>query len=320
MEKSKSKVALIITIVLLILVIAGLICYIVLNSNNENELEEKPVAEETSKPEDIVNERDLTTEEIAEIDEYLRNGKLNFLASEYKEPKEANLYFQIIYGYNSDKDLKRIVTYVDTDEELTNIGMTKEEIQTLKDFTKLAKITKKDLNEYLSNNLGVFTEDLNLDFMYKYSDTYEAYYFYDPTDAFPINVVIISGKINQNGEYVLKYEGDYGYSWTLTLRKDGDNYKFVSNVNNLSDKIMNIENKEYDKRTEEYSEQLDCIMHYEGDTLYYAELVNKEDDNDKSVYYYEDNVCFACINNKGSVLEYYNEYFNVSKTILSLFR
>lgn len=313
MEKSKSKLALIMTIVLLVLVIVGLICYIVLNQNNENELEKRPESEK------IVNETELTTEEIEEIGEYLKNGKLNFLASEYKEPKEANLYFQIIYGYNSDKDLKRIVTYVDTDEELTNIGMTKEEIQTLKDFTKLAKVTKKDLNEYLSNNLDVSTEDVNLDFMYKYSDTYGAYYFYEPTDAFPINAIITSGKIDQNGDYILEYEGDYGYSWTLTLRKDGENYKFRSNVNKLSDKIANIENKEYDKRTEEYNEQLDCIMHYKDDTLYYAELVNKEDD-DKSVYYYEDNVCFACINNKGSILEYYNEYFNISKTILALFR
>ena len=44
----------------------------------------------------------------------------------------------------------------------------------------------------------------------------------------------LSGKINEEGLYIIKYEDMFEYDWTLTLKKDGEKYKFVSNISDVS--------------------------------------------------------------------------------------
>ena len=328
MEKNKSKAVFITIIVLLVLVIAGLVCYIVLDKNNENKgktekqeqtIQNTPTPEAIQTSEETEQERELTTAELEEIEEYLKNGKVNFLASEYNKPEDANLYFQIIYSC-FDEDLEKLITYVDSDKELKNIGMTDEDIQILKEFTRMAKITAKDLNEYLNNNLGVSIKDVNLDFIDKYSSDYDAYYFYEPTDAFIMNIMLISGTINKEGLYVIKYEGDYEYKWTLTLRKDGENYKFVSNINEASKKIGEIKETEgLTSKKLKYNDSVDCVIYYKNNELYYAELISENDDNEeRTTYYFDNSECFACVENVVYLSEYY-DYEVIGERIYEIF-
>ena len=342
MESKKKKIVMIVVITVLVLIIIGLIGFIVWDktrqtNNSENNLETKSTttpdvittaeAPSPKATDNISKERELTITELNNIKEYLENNhKLLFLANEYKKPEDAKIYLQVMYEYD-DSDLTRTVM---TKQEMIsalfdNNGREydEEEINDTYNDIMLYKIASKDLDEYIKKNLGISLSNLkNIDL--EYVSSLDAYWVMQPKDAFELNIEMVSGQINKEGLYVVEYTDNYNYHWIATLKKNEESYVFVSNVNTVNSKIEKIENNssKYSKKTKKYSDYLECVMYYEDNNLYYAELVPSNSDDYSSIYYiyyFENNVCFACINYKGSPIEYYSDYEIASKQILNLF-
>ena len=301
MKKSK----LIILITIIVLLIAGIICYIMFNpKDNPNNTEPK------------IEARELTELELDGIYDYIsNNSKMYFLASEYKKPEEINLYLQIIYGY--DDELK---TSVATERELFDLGLDEETINFIREegFDKI-KITAEDMDKYLQDNLAVSSKDIDLGWMEYYSEKHDSYYYSEPSDAFAMNINFISGKINEEGLYIIKYEDMFEYDWTLTLKKVGEKYKFVSNISDVSEKIEEISKIENLEAIELQNEDsFEYVMYYDNETLYYVEVYESDTEQLNSIYYYEDSKCFACKMEVEYLLAY-EEYDTYGKYLYEVF-
>lgn len=301
MKKSK----LIILTTTIVLLIAGIICYIMLNQkDNPNNTEPK------------IEARELTESELDGLYDYIsNNSKMYFLASEYTKPEEINLYLQIIYG--QDDELK---TSVATEQELYDLGLDEDTMNFIKEegFDKI-KITTEDMDKYLQDNLAVSSKDIDLGWMEYYSEKHDSYYYPEPSDAFAMNINFISGKINEEGLYIIKYEDMFEYDWTLTLKKVGEKYKFVSNISDVSGKIEEISKIENLEAIELQNEgSFEYVMYYANETLHYVEVYDADTEQLNSTYYYEDSECFACKMEVEYLLAY-EEYDTYGEYLYDLF-
>lgn len=302
--KNKALIIILVVIIIALLATVGVFVFKLYNKDTENEkIGEKNL--ETSVPEEIIKERELSKKELEEIDDYLQNGKIFFLATEYEKPEEANLYYQIHYGF--DDELKKETM---TKEEIISVGIDEEILE----LTTVSKIKAKDMEEYIKDNLGIsmkaWKEKDSSDITY--SSDYDIYYYYEPTDAYPPYSELISGKINKDGQYLIDYIDGYNYTWTVTLEKNDDRYVFVSNINSAKEKIDEIKAMtNLDTKTVNYNVNYDCKLYYKNDTLYYAELINANTEEmgelagKTDAYYYFDNNKFLA-----SIYKYDTEVYS----------
>lgn len=332
--KKGSKVAIVTITTLLVIAIIVLICLLVMKNQKDSNPEESTTnIENTNISENKKNEEKvLTSEELKEIEDYIKNNnKSLFLVPEYKEASEIDLYFQI--RYINDKELK--VQGASKAEEAKmynkefNANISEEDIDRVKNELPMSfvinKYTKNSLNKYLKENLDVNINDVDLSFL-TYLDESDAYFMIEPTDAFEFNFKFVSGKVLNNGMYEIKYTqedvyNNFKYNWTLTLEKNGEKYVFVSNVNDLSNKIENISKTPgLSKQRKAYSASLDCEIYYKNNTIYYAKLISNENIPIITTHYFENGEYLISKADKGTRLKPYNYEDYVADKIIELFK
>lgn len=328
-SNSKKTTAITIAICLVIVIIAIVISVLALNGNFQDKkentepksIEDENVVEVTETPKteepDEVKEIQLTDNQLLEIQEYIENGKVKFLTSEFTKPEEADIYLQLQYGYDPELKVEEIsleeeVAYFskqNISEDFLNEHTIEEYIEETRNIMgdPLKKFSKTNLDAYIKNNLGVATSDLDLSFL-TYIEEFDAYYMERASDAFIKNIAVLSGKINKDGLYEVKYRSTYAYTWIVTLRKEENRFIFVSNINNLSEKIAEIrKTKGLIVKEGQYNNALDYKMHYKDNALYYVEVYSESDTHyaPEQIYYYENNQCIACTTNVVGLEEYY---------------
>lgn len=147
-----------------------------------------------------------------------------FLTSEYKSPKDIDLY-ELFY------DGAYIVGNVSEVSE--------EEKQLLLDpyldkiHSPIIRITTREMNEFLQKYMGITLEDTNkygLDKMY-YLEEYDAYYLMH-ADTNVSYVIFQGGKINDDGTITLMYTPsmDGGSIYWVTLKEEEGKYYIISNI------------------------------------------------------------------------------------------
>lgn len=341
-KKSSNKATIAVVIIcLLISIVAIVVCYLVLNDKisfgkkeNTESKESKETVVTATPVEAKSEEKDLTKAELTEFEEYIESGKVDLLVAEFAEPEDVKLYMQLQYGEYGDDDLESeeltkqeeidyfTINKADIEYSL-NQGLTIEEyIEEVRDISgdPLKKYSKNSLNKYLKNTLGLTVDDVDLSFM-TYMEKYDAYYMGRPSDAFMKEITLLSGKVNSEGLYFIKYEDDYGYEWTLTLKKNGEKYLFVSNVNNLSEKIKEIKNtSDLTVKEGEYNTSYDYKMYYKDKNLYYVEMKDKQMEDFSSTYYFENNKCIAQIMDSYYFEEYYEYTGTVPTELINIFK
>ncbi len=249
MEKSKTKGILIAVIILLILIIAILVCYIVIDKNNSskedksnNEPKVENISSEDKKKEDNnepkvenissedkkeknnnelktekIESRNLTTKELEYFENYFNDSENNgFLITEYNKPKEVNIN-DVLYSNSIGKDLTQ-----EEEKEYSKL-MGWEEPP-----TQCFKYKKDDINNLLKNKMNISLSDLEIKLNYLYIEKYDAYFdIHGDTNYIPIEVT--SGKINDDGLYIINYTMD-DEEKTVVMEKSKDNYLFISNT------------------------------------------------------------------------------------------
>lgn len=233
MEK-KTKIIMTIIIVILVLIIAGLVGYIVLDKrdeiNNEPNREDISSLNKNDKDDDeqtieeIPSEekaRKLTKEELKEFEDYFNDFENNgFLVTEYAKPEEVDINY-VLYSNSIAEDLS-----AEEMDEYSNMMGWASELDGPP--TQCFKYKKEDINELLKNKMNISLDDLEIKLEYSYISKYDAYFdIHGDTIYMPVEV--ISGEINNEGLYIIKYTMNEEEK-TVTMKKVEDNYLFVSNT------------------------------------------------------------------------------------------
>lgn len=281
----------------------------------------------TASPDYDNNELSIT--EINEIKKYMDKDKVCLLAGEFKEAKDANLYFALQYGteLKSEKATKQeelVYFAINTDETNTMLqsGKTMEDyIEQVRDIMgdPIKKFSRENLDKYLKNNLDVTSKDVNLKFM-TYVEKFDSYYMTRASDAYVRKITILSGK-KEDGIYTIKYKDEYNYTWTAKLKKDGSSYIILSNVNDVSDKIAEInEIKGLNKLEGNYNKTLKYYAYYKGSDLYYVVIYNTSTGMEalEEIFYYDDNTCIANVT-ESDYLEQYYDYSYMGDKLYEMF-
>lgn len=197
----------------------------------ETESREEETRQQTEAPETAgeFEERDLTNEELREFTRWINQGSnygnYGFLLSEYVRPEDADLE-QIFYsgaGLETEQ-----MTPKETEAYLTAVGA--DEI-----YTDCTRLTTSQINEVLEQKLGCHLEDMTKEFMWVYLPDSDAY-VWEHGDTNYMNFTCVSGRQTGADTYELEcVPGDENYtpyvpSCRVTLQKNGDDYRFLSNV------------------------------------------------------------------------------------------
>ncbi len=166
---------------------------------------------------------DLTVDELNRFNtEFFGGEQFNmrnkFLTSEYGTTKNINLYNLFYDGVGNTYDVtederKQLKSALGTDELLDVI-----------------KVPVDAMNQMLNRYAGISLDDtikLGLDGTVYLAD-YDAYY-YNHGDSNYCEYKMKSGKRTADGKVSLRYDGDLGYEYKVTLAEFGNEYIFVSN-------------------------------------------------------------------------------------------
>jgi len=203
----------------------------------ESETIKKPTEVEFTEDEETGR---LSKEQLDYFTEYfnlhVNNG---FLIVEYNDIKEAQLDEGLLYPFISDANN----ILMDDEEEKNVYGDIVE--------ADIYKVTKKQLNEFLVKNTGLTIDEfkqgpeLGKDKMHRivYSEKYDAYYMTSAGALGKVEECLSGEKIGN--VYKLEFKDSI-----LTLNKEGENFKVVSNIFKISKKTdkeeTNKENTEKD--------------------------------------------------------------------------
>lgn len=281
MKNSKVIITLACTVVILLAIIGGLVYFLVINSKNSNTTENNTTNNTTTNTTDNSNNkveaRALTEKELKEFEEYFNSMENNgFLVATYENPKEVDLG-EALYVNSIGKQLTK-------EEEKDYMNKTHMDEM----YTDCTKYEKEDINKLLNEKLGISLNDITTDFTYLYIEKYDAY-FNMHGDTNYLYAKCKSGKINEDGLYIIDYEMN-NTERTVTMKKNNDKYLFVSNIDNTQVEVEK-EVGEIMLRSNLATKKVgDYTMYYENDNLYCAV---QEDSEYGRTLYYKNNKCFA---------------------------
>jgi len=167
----------------------------------------------------------LTQTELSSFSNYFNQNENNgFLLSYYKKPAEIDLAQALFNGAGITQ-----TGLSDSEKNAFLEAINEEEI-----YTDVTKLTTKQINTFLKKKAGITLSDITKQFTWVYLSKYDTYYFQHGDTNFSV-IECISGYKTKDELYVIKYRNDYmseGDSATVTLKKSGSDYLFVSNVEN----------------------------------------------------------------------------------------
>ena len=196
---------------------------------------EKPTEAPTEKPTEAPTESitpdlpepgPVSQEELCVIEEYLNKVENNgFVGINcYDSPAEIQLLWVFHNGAGIQLEADQ---WADGEAEavLKALGWSKF-------HTPPAKIPREAANALLVKKCGLSLEAWK-NFPYSYVEAYDAYY-YTRSEEMRFPVIVESGEIDENGQYIIRYAIAYecptGDTYTVTLRKTYSGYQFISNV------------------------------------------------------------------------------------------
>ena len=196
---------------------------------------EKPTEAPTEKPTEAPTESitpdlpepgPVSQEELCVIEEYLNKAENNgFVGINcYDSPAEIQLLWVFHNGAGIQLEADQ---WADGEAEavLKALGWSKF-------HTPPAKIPREAANALLVKKCGLSLEAWK-NFPYSYVEAYDAYY-YTRSEEMRFPVIVESGEIDENGQYIIRYAIAYecptGDTYTVTLRKTYSGYQFISNV------------------------------------------------------------------------------------------
>ena len=197
----------------------------------ENRSEEPDIEQAAENPETGIEgqenvPRDLTSEELRGFTQWI-NGKSNygFLLSEYTRPQDVDLS-QVFYSGAGIETAPLSKAEEEAYLEITG----EEEIYT--DYTRL---TTGEIDEFLKEKLGLSLEDMTKGLPWACLPDSDAW-VWQHGDTNYMNFTCVSGRQISADTYELEcVPGDENYepavpSCRLTLRKQGEDYQFLSNI------------------------------------------------------------------------------------------
>lgn len=173
----------------------------------------------------------VTQDELQTIEAYLNDLENNgFVGSNcYNSPSEIQLLWVFYDGAGIGLDM---VQWAEGEAEAVLAAIGWEEF-----FNSPIKIPAAAANAYLLEKCGkplsAFNGGTIQDF--HYVESYDAYYTMHG-DTNRTSIKVESGKIDETGHYIIRYAIAYGsptgQTFTVTLRKAGNGFQFLSNVEN----------------------------------------------------------------------------------------
>ena len=251
---NKSSKIIIILLIVLIIAVLGVGGYIVFKMNDkeekndntqvvQNDSNQPKINNESVKNENIRNENvksggssntettTLTSAELKEIETYLNETVNNGFANPYNT-------------YSKPEEIKLDTIFYDSFAVGENNEISEEEMNAYKQkggdgTTDLRKVTTKQAEQRFLEKTGEKLTNLKSRLNWTYIEKYDAYYT-EGGDTGMMNIKCESGTKTSDGKYVIKIKADawndqYVYS-TLTMKKSGNNYIFVSNENTSNSK------------------------------------------------------------------------------------
>lgn len=214
----------------------------------QNELpDQKSEGQEVSDNQDVAEQEvwiELSDEELDSFTDFV-NGIENygFLLSEYTTPTDVNLY-EVFYSGAG------ICAHSLTDDELEayeqETGWTIE--------LDVEYLTTAQINDFLMDKTGYSLEEMKEPFTWTYLEKYDAYIF-QHGDTNYCSFICTEGKRKDEDIFEIHYkpQQEYGVNaGILTLRRNGDDYIFVSNYfDNSTDDSENIQENDAQNQTVE---------------------------------------------------------------------
>ncbi len=191
-------------------------------TNNEKIIKNQENNEYTNaKPEKVIYPVNLTTSELKEIEEYLNQKENNGFVSPYNtytKPSEINL---------------NTIFYDAFALEGGNNSLSEDELNAYKAMgrygdTDIRKVTTEQAKQRYLEKTGETLTNLSSRLNWIYLEQYDAYYT-EGGDTGMVDVKCLSGLKNEDGTYVVKINAG-NVNETVILKKNGDNYLFISNV------------------------------------------------------------------------------------------
>lgn len=171
----------------------------------------------------VTFENYLSNEQLQEIETFL-NARANngfVQANTYYKPQEIDLNWAFYHGGGAGIPLEEL-----TDEELRIFVSEGRSAFNLKHVmrrsdidTFLRKVTGLSLDHFVEMDRNEFV----------YSEGLDAYFDYHTDSALSV-VMVLSGGIDESGNYVVYYMEEYGGVMVVTLRPTDDGYQFISNL------------------------------------------------------------------------------------------
>lgn len=195
-------------------------------NSEKQQPEEEPEEEE---PAGEFAERDLTNEELREFTKWINQGSnygnYGFLLSEYTRPEDADLT-QVFYNGAGLETVQ--MSEEETTAYLQIIG--DEEI-----YTDCTRLTTDQINEFLEKKLGLHLEDMTKEFTWVYLPDSDVY-VWQHGDTNYTNFTCVSGRQTGADTYELECVPEENSDMPLTpscrvtLKKNGGDYQFLSNI------------------------------------------------------------------------------------------
>lgn len=187
-------------------------------TDRESEGQEVTDNQVAAEPEDWVG---LSDEELDHFTDFVNSiENYGFLLSEYTAPTDADLYEVFYCGAG-------ISAHSLTDDEL-------EAYEQATDWTielDVERLTTAQINDFLKKKIGYSLEEMNSPFTWTYLEKYDAYIF-QHGDTNYCSFICTEGKRIDEDIFEIHYspQQEYGVNaGTLTLKRSGDDYIFVSN-------------------------------------------------------------------------------------------
>ena len=211
-------------------VILSLILLLLLSSCCQND----PSHTEPTTPTDPTEAPTLSQADLKEIEDYLNNIENNgFISYNYYTSIEEIDLLQVFYnGAGMDIPLSRWDDG-EADAVLAVIGW--EEF-----FNSPIKIPAAAANTYLTEKCGKPLSSFNNGTIpgFHYVESYDAYYTMHG-DTNRTSVTVVSGQIDENGQYIVHYTFSDGCptgdEYIVTMRKTDKGYQFISNIDVADD-------------------------------------------------------------------------------------